>query len=116
MKKITVLAASLMLCGAAWAAPAPQFPGGETALKEYIASNIVYPQRAKENGIEGVVRVEFTVNADGSVGAIKILRLVDPDLEAEAINLVKNMPKWIPADGGAARTVVEIPFLLGDGQ
>ena len=60
--------------------------------------HLKYPEMARENGVEGVVDVKFTVKADGTIGNIKIARMVDPDLESEAIRLVKNMPKWQPAD------------------
>ncbi|MDE7097169.1 MAG: energy transducer TonB, partial [Muribaculaceae bacterium] len=49
------------------------------------------------NGIEGVVQVKFLVKSDGALDKLSIVRLVDPDLEAEAIRLVKGMPAWIPA-------------------
>lgn len=88
----------LGLSVAAYAAPTPQYPGGDEALQTYLAENLQYPEAAKANGIEGVVDVAFTVKADGSIGAIKIVRMLDPDLEAEAIRLVKGMPAWIPAD------------------
>lgn len=99
MKKflITLLAVMGIVVGAV-AADKPQFPGGQAALDKYITENMKYPQAAKDNGIEGVVGVVFTVKADGTIGTIKIKRMVDPDLEAEAIRLVKGMPKWVPAD------------------
>lgn len=99
MKKlIIILMATLGIAIGAMAAEKPAFPGGTKALDAYITNNLKYPQTAKDNGIEGVVAVVFTVKADGTVGNIKIKRMVDPDLEAEAIRLVKGMPKWIPAD------------------
>lgn len=98
------------------AATPASFPGGKAAEKEYIAKNMVYPERAKENGIEGVVGVIFTIKADGSIGNIKIKRMVDPDLEAEAIRLVKSMPRWTPADDGGSpvesTAEMEISFSL----
>lgn len=99
-----------------FAADKPSFPGGKDALDKYIASNMVYPQVAKDNGVEGVVAVQFVVNTDGSLGTIKIVRMVDPDLEQEAIRLVKKMPAWIPADKNGepieAPAEVDIPFVL----
>lgn len=81
----------------------PAYPGGKEAMNTYIAENMKYPAMAKQNGIEGVVSVVFTVKADGSIGNIKIKRMVDPDLESEAIRLVKGMPSWQPAtDNGTA--------------
>lgn len=73
------------------------FPGGEKALSSYINKNLKYPQPSINNGIEGVVQVKFTVNIDGTLAKPTVVRLVDPDLEAEAIRLVKGMPTWIPA-------------------
>ncbi|MDE6716907.1 MAG: energy transducer TonB [Muribaculaceae bacterium] len=107
MKKIMTLA--ILLCSfiGAHALTAPVFPGGDSALKAYISDNMKYPVSAKDNGIEGVVGVMFVVRPDGSIGNIKIKRMVDPDLESEAIRLVKNMPKWTPADENG--TPVESP-------
>ncbi len=99
MKKIIMTAlVALGFSMAAFAGDVPEYPGGKEAMDEYIKSNMVYPQAAKDCGIEGVVPVTFTVKADGSIGNIKIKRMIDPDLESEAIRLVKNMPKWQPAD------------------
>ena len=115
-KKITALAAGLLFTGMAFAGPAPEYPGGKDALNNYITSNLKYPAGAIANGIEGVVDVAFTVKADGSIGSIKIVRMVDPDLEQEAIRLVKNMPAWTPADKNGqpvdAQTQVQINFTL----
>lgn len=92
------------------------FPGGAEAQEQYIQMNLKYPTAAKENGIEGVVAVIFTVKTDGSIGNIKIKRMVDPDLENEAIRLVKQMPTWIPAtDNGKpvdSSAEVDVPFTL----
>ena len=92
------------------------FPGGEEALNTYIVSNIKYPAPAKDNGIEGVVGVTFVVKTDGGIGNIKIRRMVDPDLESEAIRVVKGMPKWTPAtqNGTPVESEVEVnvPFTL----
>lgn len=111
-KKLLALIVGVMAALSAAAASVPQFPGGKEALDNYIATNLKYPERPMNQGIEGIVQVEFTVNTDGSIGSIKIVRLVDPDLEAEAIRLVKSMPAWIPADSGPAKATVDIPFLI----
>lgn len=98
MKKfVMTLVGALGFSLGAWALTPASFPGGAEAEKEYIAKNMKYPQAAKDNGIEGVVYVVFTVKPDGSIGNIKIKRMVDPDLEGEAIRLVKQMPAWTPA-------------------
>lgn len=112
MKKITTLAAAATIALTA-AAAQPSFPGGEEACNKYITENIKYPQSAKDNGIEGIVNVSFTVMTDGSIGSIKIVNMIDPDLEQEAIRLVKSMPKWTPAEKPTTVTL-PIKFTLDD--
>ncbi|HRS54282.1 MAG TPA: energy transducer TonB [Bacteroidales bacterium] len=74
----------------------PSFPGGEEARIKFIASNIKYPQIARENGIEGKVFVTFVVEKDGSITNVKLLRDIGGGCGEEAIRVVKAMPKWIP--------------------
>lgn len=92
------------------------FPGGEEALTTYLLTSMQYPAAAKDNGIEGVVGVTFVVKADGTIGNIKIRRMVDPDLESEAIRLVKGMPKWTPASNAGtpveSQVDINVPFTL----
>ena len=121
MKKLilTLMAVVGIFLGA-HAADTPSFPGGKEALDKFIAANLVYPQTSKALGVEGVVTVQFTVNTDGSIGSIKIVRMVDPDLEQEAIRIVKKMPAWIPADkdGSPVESTAEVavPFVLDSGE
>ena len=90
----------------------PSFPGGDEALMQYLADNVCYPEIAAEMGIEGVVTVEFTVKADGSIADAKIVRMVDPDLEEEALRIVNSMPRWNPAskDGVPADAWFSLPI------
>lgn len=115
-KLILAAAAALLGSTAASAADTPTFPGGQTAIDQYIATNLQYPPQARENGVEGVVGVLFIVQADGKIGNIKIKRMVDPDLESEAIRLVKKMPAWTPAERNGtpvdAPVELDIPFTL----
>lgn len=95
MKKILpAIAATIALTASA--AEMPEFPGGSEAMTEYITQNIMYPPRAADNGIEGVVHIGCIVKADGSISAVKVLRPLDPDLEREAVRIVQSMPAWIP--------------------
>lgn len=117
MKKLIISTIIGAMATTASAALTPAaYPGGEKSAQEYISTNMQYPQMARENGVEGVVTVCFTVNTDGTLTNIKIKRMVDPDLEAEAIRLVKGMPAWIPAsDDGvpvSSPAEVKIPFNL----
>lgn len=74
----------------------PEFPGGDLALRQHIAKNVVYPEIAKENGLQGKVFVSFVINQKGEVEQVKIARGVDPALDREAIRVVQNLPKWKP--------------------
>ncbi len=74
----------------------PEFPGGELALRKFIANAIKYPVIAQENGIQGKVYVNFVVDKDGSVTNAKIARGVDPSLDKEALRVVNSLPKWKP--------------------
>ena len=74
----------------------PEFPGGDLALRKYIAENVKYPEIAKENGLSGKVFVQFVINQRGEVENVKIARGVDPALDKVAIRVVQGLPKWKP--------------------
>lgn len=75
---------------------APEFPGGQAALMQYLGKNIKYPTISQENGVQGRVILQFVVNKDGSIVDIVVARSVDPYLDKEAIRVVQSMPKWTP--------------------
>lgn len=113
MKKlIYTLLLSAGISFGAMAADVPVFPGGEEALTKFITVNLRYPAPAKANGVEGVVTLRLTVKPDGTIGAIKVVRMVDPDLEQEAIRIAKIMPAWTPADkdGQPVEAMVDVPI------
>ncbi len=89
----------------------PEFPGGMEALYKYLAQNIKYPQLARENGITGKVYVTFVVERDGSIANPKVLRDIGGGCGAEAIRVVKSMPKWTPGKqrGKAVRVQFNLP-------
>ena len=74
----------------------PQFPGGEAALMKWLSSHIQYPIMAQEEGAQGRVVVQFVVERAGLVGQAKIARGRHPELDKEALRLVKSLPKSIP--------------------
>ena len=90
----------------------PEFPGGELALRKYIAENVRYPEQAKENDIQGTVFVRFVVDTDGSVKNVEVLRGVDPLLDKEAIRVVQSLPKWKPGKqrGKAVKVSHSVPI------
>ena len=89
----------------------PSFPGGPSALFEYLSKNIKYPVVAEENGIQGRVIVTFVVERDGSITDVRVVKSVDPSLDKEASRVVKAMPKWIPGkqNGSAVRVKYTVP-------
>ena len=75
----------------------PKFNGGDAnEFSKWVNQRLVYPDIAKENGVQGRVMLQFTVNADGSVSNVKVLRGVDPALDKEAMRVVSSSPKWTP--------------------
>lgn len=74
----------------------PQFPGGESALLQFINKSVKYPVIAQENGIQGRVIIAFVIEKDGTVADAVVVRGVDPSLDREALRVVNAMPKWSP--------------------
>ncbi|MGX8712125.1 MAG: energy transducer TonB [bacterium] len=89
----------------------PEFPGGMEALYKYLAQNIKYPQLARDNNITGKVYVTFVVERDGSIANPRVLRDIGGGCGAEAIRVVKSMPKWTPGKqrGKAVRVQFNLP-------
>jgi periplasmic protein TonB len=78
----------------------PSFPGGDVELMKFINSNIVYPEIAKENNIQGRVILRFCVTYKGAVDQVQVLKPVDPALDNEAIRVIKMLPTWKPGKQG----------------
>ena len=75
----------------------PLFNGGDAnEFSKWVNSNLKYPSIAQANGVEGRVTLQFTVNPDGSVSNVKVLRGVDSSLDNEAVRVVSMSPKWTP--------------------
>ena len=90
----------------------PEYPGGDMALMKYLAENTKYPAIAKENGVSGRVFVQFVIDKTGAVTKVKVLRGVDPALDAEAVRVVKAMPSWKPGSqrGKAVPVTYQVPI------
>jgi periplasmic protein TonB len=93
-----------------------QFPGGDDALKKYLAENVHYPEIAYELGIVGKHVVQFVITKDGSVSQVKMKKKL-PDCrecDDEVIRVVKRMPKWVPAEvnGKAVDSYYVLPFSI----
>jgi len=89
----------------------PQFPGGFPALNSYIYDNLEYPENAKQEGIEGEVTVEFTINTEGAVEDVNILRSTNEGFNDAALKVFRNMPNWKPGiqRGNAVRVKLQVP-------
>ncbi|MBO7266157.1 MAG: energy transducer TonB [Bacteroidaceae bacterium] len=88
----------------------PEFPGGMEALMKHLSKEIKYPKEAQEKGTQGRVIVQFVVRKDGSITDAKIMKPVDPLLDAEALRVVSEMPNWIP--GKQRGEAVNVRFTL----
>lgn len=77
--------------------PIPEYPGGDSAMKAFIKDNIQYPIVYEKIAKGSSVIVSFTVEKDGRLTNIKVVRGLDPFLDKEAIRIVRRMPRWIPA-------------------
>lgn len=98
----------------------PVFPGGEKAMYEYLAKNINYPVEAQKQKIEGRVTMQFIVSDAGKVISPRIIRGVDPLLDAEALRIINSMPNWTPGKQGGknvhVRYTLPIQFKLTGGN
>lgn len=88
----------------------PIYPGGEIAMLKFIQTNSVYPSIPKENGVEGIVLVQFIIDATGKVTNVKTLNQVDSYLDAEALRVVSLLPDWSP--GKQREIPVPVTFVL----
>ena len=89
----------------------PTFPGGDAALMKYLSENIKYPKAAEKAGEQGRVVVNFIVEKDGAISNVNVVRSVTPTLDAEAVRVIKAMPKWVPGkqDGQSVRVKYNVP-------
>jgi len=92
----------------------PMFPGGDAEIQRYIGENVVYPEVAKENNVQGRVVLKFCVTETGGVDLVSVLKGVDPELDAEVVRVVKTLPKFKPGKQGGkpVRVWYTIPILF----
>ena len=90
----------------------PLFEGrlDEDSFIKYLAKNIVYPEFALKNGIQGVVLVKFTVTPQGKVVNAEVKQSVHPLLDAEALRVINSSPQWTPAIQGGKNVYVNFTF------
>lgn len=88
----------------------PEFPGGMKELLKFLQDNVKYPESAMKKNVQGRVIVQFVVEKDGTPTEFNVVRSVDPDLDAEALRVLKTMPKWKP--GMQRGEVVRVKFTV----
>ena len=89
----------------------PEFSNGQAALFEYLSKSIRYPEEARKNNIRGRVIATFVVEKDGSISNARVVKSVNPDLDAEALRVINSMPNWNPGkqNGKAVRVKYTVP-------
>lgn len=94
-----------------------EFPGGYPAMLDFIQENLVYPETAIENGLQGSCKIRFVVNKKGVVESVKLILGVPdcPDCDKNAIKVIKSMPNWIPRrlNGDCVNSYANIPINFG---
>jgi TonB family protein len=90
----------------------PEFVGGESALMEFIFRNLDYPVSAQQNGIQGRITCSFVIDDEGVIGHVKVLNSIDPAIDAEAVRVIRSMPRWKPARLGGKPVAVEYTIPL----
>jgi TonB family protein len=88
----------------------PEFKGGTEALMKYLGNNVKYPKEAKENKIEGKVLIGFIIDTKGNIKEVNIIKTADELLDAEAVRVIKTMPKWKPGKQDGKK--VNVKFVL----
>lgn len=98
----------------------PHFRGGDAALMKFLQDNVIYPPEAIKDSVQGKVVVQFVVEKDGSIGEVKVVRSVHELLDAEAVRVVKMLPKFVPGRqlGKVVNSLYTLPvtFTLYDGK
>lgn len=90
----------------------PQYPGGPKALFEFLSNTVNYPEEAEKAGTQGRVIATFVVEKDGSISGAKVVKSVDPLLDAEALRVINAMPNWTPGkqNGKVVRVKYTVPI------
>ena len=92
----------------------PEFPGGMSAFVSWLTKNLKYPPEAQRSKTRGRVVVAFIVNRDGTTSGERVLHAVDPLLDAEAIRVIRSMPRWKPGiqNNNPCRTMIAVPVVF----
>ena len=96
----------------------PEFPGGATAMYQFIGESIIYPEIARKAGIEGRVFVQFYVETDSSISDVKTIKGIGSGCDEVAVSIIESMPKWKPGklrgETVRMRMIIPVYFKLND--
>ena len=90
----------------------PEYPGGTEGLVKFLAENINYPEKAEKNKVQGIVVLQFIVEKTGAISDVKVVRSVDPELDKEAMRVVKKITRFVPGyndDHAPVRVLYTLP-------
>ncbi len=97
---------------------AARFPGGFDKMNKFLSDNIKYPEKARKDNVQGRVMLSFIIETDGSISDVKVLRGIGKECDAEAVRVIKSMPKWEPAKNKGKKVrqefVLPVTFSLQD--
>lgn len=90
----------------------PEYPGGEAAMYKFIDKHIKYPKKARKEGIEGIVYVQFIIDKEGNITKAKVIKGIGYGCDEEALRVVNKMPKWTPGTqrGKPVQVTFTLPF------
>lgn len=90
----------------------PEYPGGEAAMYKFINKHIKYPKKARKEGIEGIVYVQFIIDKEGNITKAKVIKGIGYGCDEEALRVVNKMPKWTPGTqrGKPVQVTFTLPF------
>jgi len=89
-----------------------QMPKAKYSMNEYLDANLHYPESARKQNVQGKVIVKFVITETGAIGNCVVVKSVSPDIDSEALRVVKNMPPWSPglSDGKPVNVYFNLPI------
>lgn len=95
-----------------WHPRSPEFPGGHNAMVKFINKYLKYPSKAKNDGIEGIVVIEFLVEKKGNLSQFRIIKSLSKECDNEVLRIFKLMPKWKPGDDTGGESYFSCPVIF----
>jgi protein TonB len=96
----------------------PSFPGGNSRMYEYLGKTMTYPKSLAKEGIGGKVYVSFTIEKNGQVADVKVIKSAHPLIDEEVVRAIKKMPRWVPGiqGGRPVRVKYTLPVTMSSNR